>query len=80
MTRKRKIRNPVAVEMFEYTKPSRHRDRKNDYERREKHPRRSEESKALHAAREKCQLEEYLSEGEDWGSIDEGQLDSSDWD
>lgn len=73
-----KPRNFVKKHMDEYCKPSRHRDRKHDYVRREKHkPRESQDPEVLEY-RKRRELEKYSPEGADWSGDPDWELDSSD--
>ena len=67
-----KPRNFVKKYADEFTKPSRFRDRKHDYERREKHRHRSEKHSTDDEASAKRKREVLSQEGENWRSdIDE---------
>lgn len=76
---KKKIRNPVAEAAAFLTKPARHRDRKNDYERREKHRKRGYEDEKVPRTRKRSIEEQRLSESEDWLGDSEGELGGFDW-
>lgn len=61
--------------MDEYTKPSRHRDRKHDYDRSDRRRAVRSEDAEMAEARRKSLAEQRLRESEDWGGYSEGELD-----
>lgn len=75
----KKPRNPVAEAAAYLTKPARHRDRKHDYERREKHRKSDSVGEEVDAKGKRRLREEWLPEGEDWYGDSEGQLDDFFW-
>lgn len=75
----KKPRNPVAEAAAYLTKPSRHRDRKHDYARREKHRKSGPPDEEVLEHRKKRYAEKYSPEDEDWYYDSEGELGDSFW-
>lgn len=75
----KKPRNPVAEAAAYLTKPARHRDRKHDYARREKHQSRESQDPEVFEYRQRRHAEKYSPESEDWGGDSEGELGGFYW-
>jgi hypothetical protein len=74
-----KPRNFVKKYADEFTKPSRFRDRKNDYERSHKHRGRAAEDSEVPHSRARRESEEYLQESADWRDHLDTDWGDSDW-
>ena len=75
----KKPRNPVAEAAAYLTKPARHRDRKNDYDRSEKYRSPASVGEEMDARGKGRRSKEYLSKNQDWLCDSEGELEDFFW-